>query len=111
MLNKIEELQCENIVEEGTYYISSALNKNKLLSIENGAYENLSNANLWDKKDKEYQKFKLTYDESKKSYIITATYSKKVLDVYGANQDNSTNVEQYESNDTDAQRWILQYYI
>ena len=58
VLKKVEELQCENILDEGYYYISSALSKNKVVSIQNGSYSNLANAYIWDKNDKEYQKFK-----------------------------------------------------
>lgn len=104
---KCEELQCDKIVEEGYYYISSALSKNKVISVNNGDYNNLANVNIWDKNNKEYQKYKLLYDESKKSYTIMAVHSNKVLDVYAAGQGNCSNVEQYESNNTDAQRWII----
>ena len=107
MLNKVEELQCENILPAGNYYIYSALSKNKVLRVGNGNYENNSNVNIWDKIDKEYQKFNISYDTSKKSYIIKAIHSRKVLDVSAAGQDNGANVAQYESNNTDAQRWVL----
>ena len=107
VLKKVEELQCENILDEGYYYISSALSKNKVVSIQNGSYSNLANAYIWDKNDKEYQKFKLSYDDEKKSYIIKSVHSDKVLDVYSASQANGANVEQYQSNNSDAQRWIL----
>lgn len=108
MFKAVQEQECENILEEGIYYISSSLDANKVVNIENGKYENFSNVNLWDKIDTEYQKYKITYDKSKKSYIITAVFSNKVLDVSEAAQKEHTNVQQYESNNTDAQRWILE---
>lgn len=105
--NKVEELQCENIIDEDYYYITSALSKNKTVNIHNGSNKNLTNVNIWDKNNKEYQKFKFIYDNEKKSYIIMAAHSNKVLDVNGASQFNGANVDQYESNNTNAQRWII----
>lgn len=109
VFNKVkEQLECEDIIEEGEYFICSALSKNKAISINNGEYGNLANVNLWDKNNKEYQKFKFVYDEKNKCYTITVAHSEKALDVYWALQDNYTNIEQYESNNTDAQKWIIE---
>ncbi len=104
---KVETLQCEKVLEEGNYYISSALEKNKVLNVDGGKCNNFSNVNVWDKTNKQYQKFNLKYDEKQKAYTIIAVHSDKALDVYGASQENGANVDQYQSNNSDAQKWIL----
>ena len=114
---KVEELKSDKLDLDGIYYITSAMAPNKVLSIANGEYNDFSNVHLWDKNDKEYQKFELLYDEQLKTYTITALHSDKALDVYGSGQVNGTNVDQYQSNKSTAQQWIIKdagdgyYYI
>lgn len=114
---EVEELKSDKLNSDGVYYITSALSSNKVLTVSNGEYNNFSNVNLWDKNDKEYQKFELVYDQQLKTYTITALHSNKALDVYGGGQTNGTNVDQYQSNKSIAQQWILKdagngyYYI
>lgn len=93
------------------------MSSKKIVNVNNGEYNNSVNVNLWENQKKEYQKFDFTYDNEKKSYMIRAVHSDKALDVEGAKQNSGTNVQQYESNNTDAQRWIIKktddgyYYI
>ena len=103
---KVEELKTDKI-EAGTYYISSAIDGNKVISIDNGEYNDFGNAHIWENERKEYQKFDIKYNKSVDAYIITAVHSNKSLDVSGAGQSNGTNVIQYRTHDGNSEQWIL----
>ena len=103
---KVEELKTDKI-EDGTYYIASALNENKVVSINDGKYENFANVHLWENKNKEYQKFDIKYNQSADSYIITAVHSNKSLDVSYGGQENCTNVAQYQTHKGETEQWVL----
>ncbi len=113
---KVEPVKSEKTIEEGLYYISSALSYHKVLTIDKGKTNNAANLQLGDK-GKQYQKFQVSYDKNLKAYTIQAFHSDKVLDVAGAGQTNGTNVQQYKGNKSAAQQWIIQktddgfYYI
>ena len=113
---KVKEVKSEKTIEEGMYYISSALSNSKVLTVEDGKTSNLANVQIGNK-GKQYQKFQVSYNTSLKAYTITAFHSDKVLDVYGAGTTNGTNVQQCQSNKTKAQQWMIQetgdgyYYI
>lgn len=106
-IEKVEPVKSEKTIPEGLYYISSALSKQKVLTIAEGKSTNAANLQIEDK-GKQYQKFKISYDNGLKAYTITAFHSDKVLDVAGAGQANYTNVQQYERNQSKAQQWIIQ---
>ncbi len=109
--------ECEKLVSEGTYYITTALSENKAIRVANGNDENCANVNLFDKKNIECEKFKLVYNSKEKNYIISIPFSNKVIDVANGGKSNCSNAWQYESNGTVAQQWILRdagdgyYYI
>lgn len=113
---KVKQIKAEKTIEEGMYYISSALSDSKVLTVADGKTSNLANVQIGNK-GKQYQKFQVSYNASLKAYTITAFHSDKVLDVYGAGTTNGTNVQQCHSNKTKAQQWIIQetgdgyYYI
>lgn len=104
---KVEVPKSEKTIEEGMYYISSALSNKKALTIANGKTTNAANLQIGDK-GRQYQKFQVSYDSKLKAYTITAFHSDKVLDVAGAGQSNGTNVQQYQRNKSKAQQWIIQ---
>lgn len=104
---KVEPIKSEKTIEEGLYYISSALSDNKVLSVAGGKTTNSANIQIGDKA-KQYQKFQVSYDANLKAYTIKAFHSDKVLDVAGAGRTNGTNVQQYKSNKSAAQQWIIQ---
>lgn len=114
---KVEEPQGDKVIEEGVYYISSALLPNKVLDIAGGSSKNDANLQLWERDKVPQQQFRLKYDEKEKAYTISPTHSNKVLDVQSSGQNNGTNVGQYQSNNTLAQKWIIKqtsdgyYYI
>lgn len=104
---KVEPVKSEKTIEEGLYYISSALSSNKALTVAGGKTTNSANIQIEDK-GKQYQKFQVSYDNNLKAYTIKAFHSGKVLDVAGAGLTNTTNVQQYKSNKSVAQQWIIQ---
>lgn len=104
---KVKEIKAEKTIEEGMYYISSALSDSKVLTVAGGKTSNLANVQI-ESKAKQYQKFQISYHSNLKAYTITAFHSDKVLDVYGAETKNGTNVQQCQSNKTKAQQWIIQ---
>ena len=105
-LADVKELKTDKI-ENGTYYISSAIDEKKVISINNGEYNDFGNAHIWENERKEYQKFDVKYNENVDAYIITAVHSNKSLDVSGAGQSNGTNVIQYRTHDGNSEQWIL----
>lgn len=116
-LVEVPKLECDKIIENGEYCITSALSSAKAIQVENGAENNCANVNLFDKKSVEYQKFEFKYDEKLKTYTIGTKYSNKVLDVAYGGKQSGVNVWQYDENSSDAQQWVLQdagdgyYYI
>lgn len=95
------------VIEDGIYVIRSALNKNMVLDIDGGSNHSGANLQIWSYNNKvNQQRFKITSDGDG-YYTIQAVHSKKVLDVENANKTNGTNVRQYSSNGTDAQKWQI----
>lgn len=93
-------------VAEGTYVFSSALNANKVLSIQNGGFADQTAAVLNDKKDTSGQRFEVR-SAGNGYYTITAEHSGKVLDVSGGSTASGATVQQYTSNGTNAQLWYF----
>lgn len=93
-------------VEEGTYVFSSALNANKVLSVQNDGFGDQTAAVLNDKKDTSGQRFEVR-SAGNGYYTITAEHSGKVLDVNGASTASGATVQQYMSNGTKAQLWYF----
>ena len=103
---KVEEIKSDKI-EDGTYYIASALAENKVVSISDGKYNDFANTYIWENEKKEYQKFDIEYNKDVDSYIITAVHSNKSLDVSYGGQDNCSNVAQYQTHKGNTEQWIL----
>ena len=93
-------------VAEGTYVFSSALNANKVLSIQNDGFADQTAAVLNDKKDTSGQRFEVR-SAGNGYYTITAEHSGKVLDVAGGSTASGATVQQYMSNGTNAQLWYF----
>ncbi len=96
----------ETTLEEGTYEIYSCLNDTKVINIQDGSKQDGANVNLYDRENRENQKFKVVLNEDG-TYTFIALHSNKVLDVTSAGKANGTNVAQYEANGTNAQKWNL----
>lgn len=104
---KINNITCGQVLENGIYKISSALNGNKVLDISGGSTKNGANLQIWNSDNVQQQKFQITYNSTGKYYEIKALHSNKVFDIAGNGKIDGTNVAQYASNQSNAQKWIL----
>ena len=94
-------------VSNGDYYITSKLDKNKVLDIDDQHYsENKANAQLWSLEKGTNQVFSVKYIGDG-YYSIICKKSGKYLEVEGASTEVGANVQQYSGNDTDAQKWVI----
>ncbi len=93
-------------IEDGVYQI--VLKNNKVLDISMGTYSDGGNLQIWNNDKVQQQKFLVKQIEHTGYYEIINVNSGKVLDVSSASQKISTNVAQYQKNNTDAQKWIIQ---
>ena len=103
---KFEKTEAQAI-DDGTYEISMASNKNKIIEVNDSSREDGANVQIWDRLDRNCQKFNVFYNEANKEYIIEAVHSNKLLDVYAGLSTNGTNVQQYTNNNSKAQRWDI----
>lgn len=101
-----EKVENEKKVEEGQYIIESAINSNKVITIQNGSIQSGANVALYENENLESQKFNITLLEDG-YYKITSVLSGKVLDVYAAEKRSGANVDQYAWNGSDAQKWEI----
>ena len=93
-------------IQEGTYVIGSALDSNKVMSIQNDGFADQTIAVLNDKKDTSGQRFEVR-SAGNGYYTITAEHSGKVLDVAGASTASGATVQQYAYNGSNAQLWYF----
>lgn len=92
---------------DGDYYISSALNNNKVLDIDaQQISNNNANAQLWDLLKGQNQVFTVRYIGDG-YYNIICKESGKYLEIENGYARAGANVQQYESNGTDAQQWVI----
>ena len=98
--------QNKNTIANGVYIISSSLNSNYVLDVDNGSIANGANIQLYQSNGTQAQLFKVTHDSQ--GYVtFTNEKSGKVLDVYNGSCKNGANVWQYNSNNSRAQKWIV----
>lgn len=92
---------------DGDYYITSALDNNKVLDIDDGQISNnKANAQLWDLLKWDNQVFTIKHI-GEGYYSIICKKSGKCLEIEGGYASAGTNVQQYDSNGTDAQQWVI----
>ena len=102
-----EDKKIENeLIEDGSYTIASAIDKKYVLEVENSSKENEANIQIYSNQNTENQKFKIKH-LGDGYYSIISLCSNKSLDVPGASKTKGTNLHQYESNGTDAQKWKI----
>lgn len=103
--------------DDGTYSIINVKSQ-KVLDIYNGSSNNGTNVWIYNSNKSNAQKFRFTKTEPSNymmaydvgRYIIkSAVNESMVLDVYGANKANGTNVQTYSLNNSNAQNWKLEY--
>ena len=96
----------EKPIPDGIYTISSKLNPNMCLDINQCSKNDKANLQLWQKNGTNAQKFKVQYN-SDGYYTIKAICSGKFIDVSASGKQNGTNIWQYCDNGTDAQKWFI----
>lgn len=93
-------------IENGTYYIQSAINSNMVWNVTNSSEANGAKIEISKNQNYRSQKF---YIEKKSNgyYTIKAICSDKYVDVYAAEKKNGAIVDQYTENKSDAQYWKI----
>ena len=105
-----------NMVEEGTYIISTALDSNMVLDIYEASMYEGANIEIYQNKNGNNQKFKLKKSDDG-YYTIESCGSGLVLSVQDSRTDNCTNVFQCQYKGLDSQKWKIEnadngyYYI
>ncbi|MFV0484946.1 MAG: RICIN domain-containing protein [Candidatus Saccharimonadales bacterium] len=98
----------EQVVEDGTYNISSKLTSNFLADIDAGGTANGTAIQMYVKNHTAAQIMQLSYDSKTGYYTITNPQSNKVFDVTGGGTASGTRVQIWKSNNTCSQKWIIQ---
>ena len=107
--NEVEvAIKEKRLIEDGYYYISSALDEKQVLDISQGSLNNSANLQIWKKDKVLQQKFKVIYSEEDSTYELVSCKSGKAIDVEGGYKNAGTNVWQYTRNQTAAQKWIIE---
>ena len=96
----------QRVINDGWYKIASATNTDYVVDVQDTSMEDSHNVHLWSYVNGNNQKvyFKYVGDGY---YTIKFKHSGKMLDVCGGTKASRTNVQQYEKNGTDAQKWVL----
>lgn len=92
---------------DGSYYIVTALDPNKVLDIYCMGSHSGANLQIYQLNNCGAQRFRVTYSNG--YYTIINEHSGKALDVQGGGTASGTNVWQYEVNGTDAQKWSISW--
>ena len=99
-------LEGKQILKDGYYTIASSINENRVFDIYDASIQAEAKTILWDKSERNNQKFKFTYDGNG-YYTITSVRSKKALDVRGAIKSNCAKLQQYYNSNNDWQKWVV----
>ena len=101
---------------ENEIYTIKSIDNNFCLDLKGASTSNGTNVQLYQCNNTNAQKFKLIKITIPEKTIEDGTYTissilnqNKVIDVYGGNQSNYTNVQLYEKNNTNAQKWVIKY--
>lgn len=95
----------ERTVQDGTYYISSAINRGQVFDVKSGSLSDGAGIQAYGSNMTKAQKFNFAYNEESGYYTITNVGSNKVLDATGAIFSKGTKIQQWKSNNTLAQKW------
>jgi len=96
----------EQVIEDGTYVIRSAINPKFVLDVNGASKEDNANIQLYEFSVDPQKRFKITYSEDG-YYSIIAEHSNKSLDVEDASKFKGANVRQWEQNGADSQKWLI----
>ena len=101
----LEKIEPKKNLEEGTYKITTASNRNKSITIANASNSNDAGVLLWNFNNEDHQEFNLEYCGNG-YYEIIAVNSGKRLDVCGWG--NGADIKQWNKNpNTDSQQWKI----
>ena len=99
-------LQNKDAIKDGTYTISTVLNTDYVLNVQNADKNNCANIQLNKANYSSSQEFKVTHDSD--GYVtFTNVNSGKVLDLSSGKVENKCNIQQYYSNGSKTQKWIV----
>ncbi len=104
----LDSVKTERVLADGTYLISSSLNRFKVLDVASGSSSNGARIQLYNSNMTAAQKYTFAYDEASGFYKITNAGSGKVLDAADGKVSKGVKVQQWESNNTLAQRWQIE---
>ncbi len=94
------------VIADGLYMIESALSENYVLEIQGNSLKNKGNAALGTKTGDFRQAFYVKRC-GEDLYTLKNYYSGLVIDVNGGMSANGTNIQQYEANGSEAQKWRI----
>lgn len=103
-----DKLALERVIENGTYYIKSALNEKMVLDVTGGSIDNNVAIQLYEKNNVENQQFEIRNVKGE-YYTIKSKKSGKVLDVPNGSKERGTKIHQYTPNNTESQQWEFEY--
>ena len=106
VFEKYTQEESTRTIEDGEYRISLAYNREKYLGIEDETIENEAKVVVKDYTNELDTIFNVKYLDDG-YYMIQCAKSKKSIDVPGASGILETKIQQYNSNATDAQKWII----
>ena len=106
LINFKKSYAISRVVDDGTYYIVSAIDSNYVLDIAAASREDRANVQIWQRANVSQQRFKIEYLNNG-YYRITSENSGKVLDVNNGGNYDGVNVQQFSYNGTDAQLWQI----
>ena len=95
---KFEKINSNELIEEGDYYIRSALDNNLVLNISTGTTDNGSNIELYSWSETDLQAWHVKPISKNHYYITSKLNNNKSLDVAGGSKKNGANVQLYEYN-------------
>ncbi len=95
------------VLENGYYFINSALDENYVVDLAAGKINNNTNIQLYSLNSTKAQKWYLTYIDNGYYKITSSVSSFKTLDVYAGRTIDGTNVQLFDYNGSYAQQWII----
>ena len=95
------------LLSNGKYVIVSSLNNNMVVDVNGASNDNCANVQLWSRNGSGAQIFTVTYNDGG-WYTIINSQSGKALDVANGEAKCGQNVQQYQTNGTNAQKWYLE---
>lgn len=103
----VEMVEAKQTIADGTYYISSALDNNKVLDVYGGNTNNKTNIQLYQFNNTNAQMWRVKYLNNGYYSITSKLNRSKCMDVDNGSSISQTNVQLYNCNNTNAQQFII----